>query len=198
MNNPVRAWIQDNVEIKPFLKYVNGKTGKVLEIGCGNGHGTRLINKYFRPKKIIGIDVDEKMVERAMRSKTSNTDFEVGDATKLSFPDNFFDSIFDFGVIHHIPNWKDCVDEMYRVMKNGGRLFIEDFSIESFNSPLGNKFKTFFDHPYKSMYSVHEFFDYFDKVGFKVELKQKKNILGLINYFVVVCTKSFKNRPREK
>ena len=190
MNNPVRAWIQESTEIKPFLTFANDKgNGRVLEIGCGNGHGIKLINKYFYPKQIIGIDVDEKMIEKAMSSKTSNTDFEVGDATKLRFPDNSFDSIFDFGVIHHIPNWKDSLNEMYRILKDGGRFFIEDFSTESFESPLGTLFKKFFDHPYKSMYSTGEFFDYINKVGFKIELKQQKNVLGLVNYFVVVCKK---------
>lgn len=190
MNNFVRAWIQESIEIKPFLRFANDKGGgKVLEIGCGNGHGTKLINKYFHPKQIIGIDVDEKMIKRAIKSKASNTNFEVGDVTRLKFPNNHFDNIFDFGVIHHIPNWKECIDEMYRVMKNGGRFFIEDFSIESFNSPLGIIFKKFFDHPYKSMYSVSEFFGYINKVGFKIEIKKQNNILGLINYFVIVCTK---------
>lgn len=189
MNNSIRAWIQEKVEIKPFLKFADRSAKKVLEIGCGNGYGAKLINKYFYPKQIIGIDVDERMIERAIKSKIANISFEVGDVTKMKFPNNSFDSVFDFGVIHHIPNWKECIDEVYRVIKDDGRFFIEDFSIDSFNSPLGIIFKKLFDHPYKSMYSTNELFDYINKVGFKIETKQQKNILGLINYFVIVCTK---------
>ena len=70
MNNPVRSWIQRNIEIKPFLHHSSSKGGVILEIGCGNGYGTKLINKYFQPKQIIGIDIDEKMIKAATKRKT--------------------------------------------------------------------------------------------------------------------------------
>ena len=94
---------------------------RALEIGCGNGHGTRLIKKYFGPRLIDAVDLDEKMIEIAIRTNDDpSIHYKVMDASKLSFPDNAFDAIFDFGIIHHIPNWRDCISEMNRVLKNGG------------------------------------------------------------------------------
>lgn len=53
MNNPMRAWVQELVEIKAFTGVTNlVRDGEVLEIGYGNGNGARLIDKYFHPKKI--------------------------------------------------------------------------------------------------------------------------------------------------
>lgn len=107
VNNPIRRFVQDQIEIRGFLGVPNlVKGGKVLEIGCGNGHGTKLINKYFKPKEIYGIDLDEKMIKLARKNKLPNTSFNVGDATKLNFKSNTLDGIFVFAVLHHIPNYQ--------------------------------------------------------------------------------------------
>ena len=96
----------------------------MLEIGCGSGYGTKLINKYFKPKKIYGIDLDEEMINLANKNKLPNALFKVGGATKLDFKDNSLDGIFIFLVLHHIPNWKEALDEFYRVLKKGGVCFV--------------------------------------------------------------------------
>jgi ubiquinone/menaquinone biosynthesis C-methylase UbiE len=54
------------------------------------------------------------------------------DASKLDFPDNHFDAVFDFGIIHHIPNWKDCIQELKRVLKPNGEVILEELSIDTF------------------------------------------------------------------
>lgn len=104
MNNPVRAFIQ-KFEARKLRQMSDLKEGKIiLEIGCGQGVGTQLIKKYFKPQRIQAIDLDPKMIQRAKRRiKDSHVYFEVGDASQLRFKDNSFDGIFDFGIIHHIP-----------------------------------------------------------------------------------------------
>jgi ubiquinone/menaquinone biosynthesis C-methylase UbiE len=54
------------------------------------------------------------------------------DASKLDFPDGHFDAVFDFGIIHHIPNWKDCIQELKRVLKPNGEVILEELSIDTF------------------------------------------------------------------
>lgn len=189
MNNPVRSWIQKNIEIKSFPKSDKIKINNVLEIGCGNGYGTTLIKQKFHPNQIVGVDLDEKMIYKAKRRKLPNTKFEIGDIAKLKYSSNSFDAIFDFGVIHHISNWEESLSEIYRVLAIGGQFFVEDFSIESFNSPLGILFKKFFDHPYTSMYTFEEFISYSKRIGYKVKYLRRKNPLNLISYFVVVLEK---------
>lgn len=164
----------------------------VLEIGCGQGVGTKLIQKYFLPKKIYAVDLDQKMIERAKKKNTSsNIIFSVSDITSLSFEDNFFDAVFDFGVLHHIPNWKQSLQELKRVLKADGEIILEDLSKESFtNTFLGRVMKKLLDHPYKEMFSRIEFFRELRRLNF-CTLKKYENPF----WFVAILRKQskFKN-----
>ena len=125
MNNPIRTFVQERHEVRVLRDMTSiGHVERALEIGCGNGHGTQLIKKYFGPKRIDAVDLDEKMVEIARRKNDdSSIHYHVMDASRLGFSDSAFDVIFDFGIIHHIPNWRDCISEMNRVLKAGWRSY---------------------------------------------------------------------------
>lgn len=190
MNNPVRAWVQERVEMKNFLRLVSLPEGKaVLEIGCGNGNGSRLINKYFKPESIHAIDLDSKMIERAKKRDISNVTFEVGDASQLQFDDEQFDAIFDFGIIHHIPNWKDCLNELKRVLKPGGQMIIEELSLESFETFPGKIEKRILEHPYEDMFRADEFVDYLKEMGIDILHYETHHPMQLLKYIVVIGKK---------
>lgn len=189
MNNPLRAFIQEYYEIKPFLPYADKVKGKsVLEIGCGNGFGSSLVKKYFQPKSVTGVDLDPKMIAQAKQNYPQSS-FEVGDVTKLNFPNKSFDAVFDFGVIHHVPNWPNALEEIFRVLKPGGYFLAEDFSIESYDGFIGQLAKRFTDHPYKEMYRQKEFVNYFKKLGFKILKYEVRRPLNTMSYFVLVASK---------
>ena len=189
MNNPLRGFVQEYVEIKELRRLSSLSVGlKVLEIGCGNGRGTRLIKKYFNPSEIQAIDLDPKMIDIAVRNnKDKKITFSVGDATKLPYKDNSFDAIFDFAIIHHIPNWKNCLSELKRVLKPGGQLLIEDLSIETFETTFGKFLKRLLNHPYSSMYKRNEFIQHLKSLGFTVSNYRLRYPLNTIQYFVVIA-----------
>ena len=189
MNNPIRNLNQEYVEVKRLRKWSNLSSNKtVLEIGCGTGNGTKLIEKYFQPKKIHATDLDQRMINIAQKKNSSDSvSFEMQNATKLKYKNNYFDAIFDFGVIHHIPNWKDCLKELKRVLKPKGQLIIEDVSIETFSTTFGTLMKKFLDHPYDAMYRENEFIEYLKKIGLKIVIHKKYK--PLIRYFIVIAQK---------
>lgn len=189
MNNPIRAFIQKNIEIKRLKKYATiDKNKTILEIGCGNGNGTKLIKHYFSPKQIIAVDLDKKMVKIAKKkNKDHSISFEVGNAAKLKYNSNQFDAVVDFGIIHHIPNWKTCLKEIKRVLKPGGELIAEDLSIETFSTPFGKLLKRILKHPYQQMYTTDEFVEELRRLGFQIKTK-KEYSLG-IKYFLVIAKK---------
>lgn len=190
MNNPLRAFVQEYIEIKQLRRLSQLPSGiKVLEIGCGNGWGTKLIKKYFNPSEIYAIDLDPKMINIAKKSNKDNKIyFSVADATKLPFKDNSFDAIFDFGIIHHIPDWKKCLIDLRRVLKSGGQLLIEDLSIETFETPFGKLMRKVLAHPYGAMYKRSEFIQFLKSIGFTVSNYRLRYPLKSIQYFVVIAS----------
>jgi len=190
MNNPIRALVQRYVELPRLRRFSKlEEEAKVLEIGCGNGYGTFLIGKYFSPKTIDAIDLDEKMIRIAKKKyENSSRVFQVASATELPFEDNTFDAVFDFGVIHHIPNWKDALAEIHRVLKPGGQIIAEDLSMDTFETWFGKILKRLLDHPYESMYSRDEFMRQIRKQGFSVE--KRATYRAFIHYFVCIAKKS--------
>ena len=187
--NPVRAYIQEKYELPILMNMLTSSTfDSVLEIGCGNGNGTKLIKKYFNPHQITAIDLDEKMIRIARKTaQHESTSFLVMDASKLDFPNESFDAIFDFCIIHHIPDWKYCIGELKRVLKGGGNLVVEEFSIDTFSGFPGRLYRPFLRHPYEQMFSTEDFIQHLEHVGFKIQDFKESNPFKMMKHFFLVA-----------
>jgi ubiquinone/menaquinone biosynthesis C-methylase UbiE len=130
MNNPLRAACQHRVEGKALRELGGLVTGaKVLELGCGRGVGAQIILDQFRASTVHGFDLDPRMVARARRRHAdsgSPTQFWTGDASSIAVADDSYDAVFDFGILHHLPDWRAGLSEAFRVLKPGGRLYAEE------------------------------------------------------------------------
>jgi ubiquinone/menaquinone biosynthesis C-methylase UbiE len=173
-------------ELLTISKLPPGK--KILEIGCGNGIGTRLIEETFKPGEFIATEYDESLVDIA-RSKNpdSKVRVEAGDAANLRFADGDFDAVIGLSVIHHIPNWGDCLDEMQRVIKPGGLLIIKELSIDTFSTPIGRIARRFVEHPYDDMFRKDEFIAYLEGKSFRILDCRPHSMIGLLSDFYLVA-----------
>lgn len=104
----------------PFIinNYIK-KSDVVLEIGCGQGIDTLKIAKIT--DHLTAIDITGNAIERTkqMLSKFNKKGILMrGDAENLEFKDNSFDVVYSYGVLHHTPNTKKAISEVYRVLKN--------------------------------------------------------------------------------
>jgi ubiquinone/menaquinone biosynthesis C-methylase UbiE len=129
MNNPLRAAIQRRFEARRLLK-MGGQLpgGCVLEIGCGRGVGTELIFDVFGANRVDAFDLDPRMVRLAQRRTRRYGDrvrIWDGDVTAIAVPDSRYDAVFDFGIIHHVPDWRAAVAEVARVLRPQGRFDAE-------------------------------------------------------------------------
>jgi len=130
MNNPIRAAVQRRVEAKKFLEMGGAMGGgKALEIGCGRGVGVEIILDQFGAEHVDAFDLDSRMIDRArrrLRSRGERVRLWTGNATSISAEDDSYDAVFDFGIIHHVPRWRDAIAEVGRVLRPGGRFYAEE------------------------------------------------------------------------
>ncbi len=171
MNNPLRTYVQRHYEAPRLKRLASGTGGSLLEIGCGQGAGARIVYDLFSPDRYVGVDLDPRMIRRARRKALAlpNATFLVADATSLEFPDASFDRVIDFGIIHHVPNWRDVLAEVRRILKPGGEFLFEDLSVETWERGIGIPFKRITDHPYDEMFRKQEFVDELRAFGFDVQ-----------------------------
>ena len=115
---------------------VDGK--EVLEVGCGFGGTISLINDEFHNLKIVGVNIDQRQIDRAkekvFEKNGNDLSFIQGDACKLPFNDNSFDIVLAVECIFHFSDRNKFFSEANRVLKDGGRLVLSDFVL-SFNFP---------------------------------------------------------------
>jgi SAM-dependent methyltransferase len=103
---------------------------RVLEVGCGRGAGARLILRSFRAEYVHAIDLDPAMVRRAKRwtrpRLAPRLGFQVADAQALPFGDGSMDVVVNFGIIHHLEDWRRGIREIARVLRPGGLFLFEE------------------------------------------------------------------------
>src|ERR1700750_22067 len=84
--------------------YGIGPGAEVLDIGCGAGQTTRDAGPWAAPGSVLGVDVSERMLERAReltaRERLENVSYALGDAQVFRFDPARFDvSISRFGTM---------------------------------------------------------------------------------------------------
>ncbi len=190
MNNPLRAAVQKRYEAPRLKALSRSKPESILEIGCGQGVGAKILYGMFDPQRYVGIDLDPGMIKRARLKGMglANAEFMQGDASELPFDDSSFDLVVDFGIIHHIPNWRDALSEVHRTLTPAGEFLFEELSVETWQRGIGKPLKPILEHPYDEMFSKQEFVDELRKLGFETEIRDGSP-LGLY-YFRGCATKA--------
>lgn len=106
----------------------------LLEVGCGMGDDTAQWAK--RGLSVTAVDLTKPAVECAkLRFKMCglNGNILIGNAESLEFPDNSFDIVYSFGVLHHTPGTDKAIEEVRRVLKVGGLALIMLYHRRSLN-----------------------------------------------------------------
>ena len=148
-----------------------GKGASILEVGCGNGGVARYLSEKLRAKNYTAVDIDPKMIAQAesLTERNSRLIFQAADFCNLPFDDKSFDAVVVMDVLHHLINWKKGIKEVHRVLKNGGKLLLREYSIETFSVPvLGLIFRHLLDHPYEFMFDQRELLSFIRKNGFDI------------------------------
>jgi len=98
--------------------------GKVLDIGIGSGLNIPFYNSN-QIDKVIGIDPSHELIELAKElanDSKASIELVIGSAESIPYPDNFFDTVLVTYTMCTIPNVAIANKEMWRVLKDDGRL----------------------------------------------------------------------------
>ena len=167
VNSPMRRFLHRYVEFPLFrLLGLKGQNQDILEVGCGAGYGAVLLDRLC-PRSYVGIDLMPEMIDLARNQPgLASAEFLVMDAADMNrFADRSKDVIVIFDILHHIPEWRQVVRECHRVLKVGGRLYLEE--------PSASAIRLWdavfhWDHPKDALFSRRELEDRLCEVGFAI------------------------------
>ncbi len=173
MNWPERVWIYSPIrvlfqkrEIRKFMKLGKPQVSETaLEIGCGLGRGARLIHESMGFKNVVAFDLESILVRRSRsglkRDSKDHIHLLVSDAQFLPFPDCSFDAVFNFGMIHHVLDWRQCLSEIKRVMRSKAIFYFEEIYPPLYANWL---FKRMLRHPTENRFYEDDFLGELEKL----------------------------------
>jgi ubiquinone/menaquinone biosynthesis C-methylase UbiE len=168
INSPGRRLLHRHVEF-PLLRLLGlkGQRQDILEVGCGTGYGAVLLAR-LHPSSYVGIDMMPEMIDLAKKQPgLENAEFRVMDAADMRcFPDHSKDVVVAFDILHHIPEWREALCECYRVLKVGGRMFLEEPSATAIR--LWDAI-FHWDHPKDALFSSRELEAHLREIGFTIK-----------------------------
>ena len=113
--------------VEEVVEFLKDKGGKVLDLGCGSGW-------HFIGGGLVfyGVDFSEKFLEIA--KKKSYVELKKGTTDKIPYEEGFFDWVVFARVLHCVKGdekRKKTLQELYRVLKNGGQAVISTIGWKS-------------------------------------------------------------------
>jgi ubiquinone/menaquinone biosynthesis C-methylase UbiE len=141
MNLAEMAFINSTLRVRELRRTIGprvldradpGGVSAVLEVGCGQGVGLQLLLERFPRARLVGVDLDARMILRARRLLApvgDQVELRVGDLSSLPDGDGSFDVVVDFAAVHHVPDWQGALSEIARVLRPGGQFLFEDHDV---------------------------------------------------------------------
>ena len=174
--------MEQRIELRRLSRMMPLKPGlKALEIGCGRGAGAGLILDVFRPSLLYATDLDVAMLKKARKyissDKTERIVLVAADGFSLPFRTGSLDAVFDFGVLHHIPDWRVALGEVARVLKMQGSFFFEELYPALYQNFIT---KHILLHPGEDRFQSHDLKAGLDAAGLSLHRYTEWKGLGIL------------------
>lgn len=193
VSETISRYIYENTKKDKFNKY--------LDIGCSSGNTTHYMGEYLDIQDIYGIDViDTKYVNKNI--KYINVSDQ--EKTRIPYSNNYFDLITCNMVLHHIKDIDEYIEEIYRVLKPKGILYIKEHdcwdSIDVMLVDLEHRLYTYLEdepttghgyniHQYMNIYGLDSYFDKFKFVAGDYVFNNLKQDISHTRAFSRIYTK---------
>lgn len=133
---------------------------KILDVGSSTGTNLRLL-KQLGFQQFQGVDNSQRSVAWCRDKKLGFV--SLGDAEDLPFPSSSFDLVLATDVLEHLENDLKGAQEMFRVLKVGGRAIV---TVPTFQSLWGQQDKI---SRHKRRYRLKQVAQICNQAGFEIE-----------------------------
>jgi len=101
-----------------------------IDLGCGGGRHCEKLEALTK-SRVVGLDIQQKMLDYAKEHHGSRTEFILGDMLSLPFLDASFDKVVSNCAFTNIADKKKGLSEIKRILKPGGQFCIVDLTINN-------------------------------------------------------------------
>lgn len=106
-------------------------SGEVLDVGTGTALIPLELSRRHESIRTLGVDLSPAMLDLAMANVVqagleARIALQLTDAKGLPFEDGRFDAVISNSIVHHVPEPAGVLQESWRVLKPGGRIFFRD------------------------------------------------------------------------
>ena len=140
----------------------------IVDVGCGFGRSFKMLNDRFRPVRMVGIDLDPKMLaSSSLEAKRQGLALELRRASASSLPlsDQSVDMVFCHQTFHHLVDQHTVLCEFHRVLKRDGVLLFAESTRKYIHSWI---IRILFRHPMDAQRSAPEYLAMIGNAGFEI------------------------------
>lgn len=164
----------------------------LLDVACGTGELELRLARLYPKIRLVGLDSSQQMLAQATHKLAGHhhVGFVQGDAMlPLPFSDASFDFVVSANALHYVHQPDKLLREVRRVLRPGGQLVIEDFSVHgSFLWLFFEKLIRLFDPQHYKTYTLSELTHYVQAAGFTTNRSDTFKIDLLWQGMVVLAT----------
>ena len=114
------------------------RPASLIDIGCGPGGFLCAVQKRFPDIQLNSLDLSEEMVRETQERLGPSAVAIVGDSEHRPLESEQYEIVTCNMSIHHYPHAQEAVNEMYRILKPGGTLLLNDMDCASPIRALAN------------------------------------------------------------
>ena len=159
----VRVALDDLQRLMP----PGGSYRTILDAGCGQGKTFGALAERFKPKRLIGVDLDAEGLERA-RAEAAHygvaAELIETDCAATGLPDACVDLVLCHQTLHHLARQEETLAEFLRVLKPGGVLLLAESTKAYIESWV---IRLLFRHPMHVQRTAEGYLDLLRGAGFE-------------------------------
>lgn len=155
-------------DLEALIPDRNSKYPIILDVGCGRGRSFPLLAERFDPDLMIGVDVDEELLDVAAADmQRLNLPVKLIHSTSCDLPldAESVDMIFCHQTFHHLVDHDAAIAEFHRVLKPGGLLLFAESTAAYIHSWI---IRYLFRHPMDVQKTADGYLQLIRDAGFEV------------------------------